>query len=228
MDIIDAVSPPILHASDFVGQYTWYDDGWLGRLRLEAAEGKLPLRGSYFSYRFQSEHEVTAAFGGERPHEIRLGIHDFNGLDTQEFTGYLFAARKNAIAGVTYWRQERYAFFGKKAAPRLLPVFRRGEVTPGDFAGAFSVHWDGGRAALVIDLVNGRRLGGVWRQVGAGRRVVSGEVDADDSLLVRLSIGAPEDNVRLTGSLFSRPKHAVAGWIDTRSTRVGCYLIRYG
>lgn len=227
MSVFDADPPPILQVDDFAGQYMWHDDGWLGRLELTAAGGEFPLRGSYFSYRFQSEHEVTAVFGGERPHEIRLSIHDFNGLSAQEFTGYLSAARRNTIAGVTYWRQERYAFFAKKSAPLLLPAFRRGETLPADFAGTFSVRCDGGPATLVLDQVRERRLGGTWLQAGTEPYGVSGEIDADDPLLVRLDIDVPKGPARFTGSIFSRPKNALAGWIDTPRTRIGCLLVRY-
>lgn len=227
MSIFDADSPPILQAGDFAGQYTWCDDGWLGRLELAADTGSGPLNGTYFSYRFQTEHRVTAVFGGEWPHEIQVSIHDFNGLDTQEFTGYLSTARRNAIAGVTYWRAERYGFFARKSAPRLLPSFRRGEVEPADFAGSFSVRCDGGPATLVLDQVDGRRLAGSWLESGLDPCGVAGEIDADDPLLVRLVIGAPEAGVNFTGSLFSRPKNALAGWIDTPRTRIGCLLVRY-
>ncbi|GIH26288.1 hypothetical protein Aph01nite_45980 [Acrocarpospora phusangensis] len=227
MSVFDADSPPILQVNDFAGQYTWYDDGWLGRLELAEDTGEAQLRGSYFSYRFQTEHVVTADFGGEWPHEIRVRIHDFNGLDAQEFTGYLSPARRNAIAGVTYWRQERYAFFAKKSAPRLLPAFRRGEAEPGDFAGTFAARCDGGPATVVLEHLDGRRLSGTWAQPGGGSHDVTGEVDADDPLLVRLAIDAPGGPATFTGSLFSRPKNAVAGWIDTPRTRIGCSLVRH-
>ncbi|MFC4893964.1 hypothetical protein ACFQVD_06280 [Streptosporangium amethystogenes subsp. fukuiense] len=73
----------------------------------------------------------------------------------------------------------------------------------------------GGPATLVLDQVRERRLGGSWLQAGTEPYGVSGEIDADDPLPVRLDIDVPKGPARFTGSIFSRPKNALAGWIDT-------------
>jgi hypothetical protein len=219
--------PTTLHAEAFAGQYTWYDDGWPGGLRL-SADGPSALSGRYTSYRFGTTHQVSALVGSTFSNEIQLNIHDFNGLDQQLFTGYLAAEGQALIAGYTQWRDERFGFYARRGVPRALSAFRVGEVTPADYAGRYILRCDGGPASVELTHDGERRLSGHWRYHDDQPYDVSGEVDPGDPLLVRLSLRTQAAEAVLTGYLFSRPKNLVTGWIDTPRTRAGCCLVRIG
>jgi hypothetical protein len=219
--------PATLHADAFAGQYTWYDDGWAGGLRL-SADGPSTLSGRYTSHRFATTHTVSGQVTGPLSHEIHLDIHDFNGLAAQRFTGYLATESRALIAGFTQWRDERYGFYARRGVPRALPAFRAGEALPADFAGRYVLRCDGGPASVELTHDGERRLSGHWRHRDGSPYEITGEVDPAEPLLVRLTLRTQAAEAALTGYLFSRLKNLVAGWIDTPRVRVGCYLVRIG
>ncbi|MFI6908725.1 hypothetical protein ACIBKY_46205 [Nonomuraea sp. NPDC050394] len=171
---------------------------------------------------------MSAQVAEDPPHELVLDIHDFNGLAAQRFTGYLATESRGLIAGYTRWREERYGFYARRDLPRPLAAFRSGEVAPPDFAGLYTLRCDGGPAALELLHVGDRRLSGHWRPPGGEPHQIDGEIDQGDPLLVRLTLSTPAGPATLTGSLFSRPKNVIAGWIDLPAARIPCYLLRIG
>jgi hypothetical protein len=226
MRIFDPDSMPTTVGVDaFAGQYTWYDDGWAGSMRL-SADGSSTLTGRYRSYRFGTTHPVSARMSGPLSHNIELDIHDFNGLAAQRFTGYLATRSRALIAGVTEWRDDRYGFYARRGVPRALPAFRPGDALPEDFAGCYTLRCDGGPASVELAYEGEGRLSGRWYCRDEDPCEVTGEVDPVEPLFVRLMLRDPHGEALLVGYLFSRPKNVVAGWIDLPQGRVGCYLVR--
>jgi hypothetical protein len=219
--------PTTLGADAFLGQYTWYDDGWAGGMRLWAV-GSGQLAGRYTSYRFGTTHPVSARTTGPPHHEVQLDIQDFNGLAAQRFTGYPADRSGALVAGVTEWRDERYGFYADRGLPRALPAFRAGDAVPADFAGSHVLRGASGPATVELAHDGGRRVVGHWRHRDGDSGEVHGEVDPADPLLVRLTLRAAAADATLTGRLFSRPKNVVAGWMDMAGARAGCYLMRIG
>jgi hypothetical protein len=213
-------TPPTVGPPALAGQYTWYDDGWPGTMRLWLHDARLV--GRYTSHRFGTSHRVTADLDG---HELRLDIHDFNGLDAQRFTGYLATEGRMVIAGVTQWRDERFGFYAYRGVPRALATFRPGDVAPGDFAGAYTLRCDTGPVSIELTHDGDRGLAGQWRHRDEEPHDISGAVEPDDPLLVRLTL---LPHVQLSGYMFSRPKNVVTGWLDLLAGRRGCYLVRIG
>jgi hypothetical protein len=219
--------PTTVSAEAFAGQYTCYDDGWAGGLRL-AADDPSTLSGRYTSFRFGTNHTVSAQITGPLSHKIQLNIHDFNGLAEQPCTGYLATEGRGMIAGYTQWRDEVLGFYARRDVPRALPAFRPGEAVPADFAGRYILRCDGGPASVELTHEGERRLSGHWRHRDDRPYDITGEVDRDNPLLVRLTLSTQAADAALTGYLFSRPKNLVTGWIDTQRARIGCCLVRIG
>lgn len=224
--------PDLVQPADFTGRFSFYDDGWPGVLVLSEVSG-FDLCGTYHSYRLNADYVATALVDERQRHHLAITIHDFNGMDRQLFDGYLFTSRKNVITGETSWKTIPYSFVARRCAPWTLSTFRPGGLAePGDFAGWYSVYYDGGQGTVYLESVEGRSLRGVWRALGNRTELpVTATVDAEVPIRVTLRIDhGLNDGVQppiMTGLLFSRPKNLVAGWIDWRGERLGCYMVRY-
>jgi hypothetical protein len=229
--------PAGLQPVDFAGRYSIYDDGWAGTLWLEHRGGR-KLDGTYHGIRFEAYFEVTAEVDERKPHLIELTIHDFNWQDEQLFIGYLFASTKNTITGCTMWREQPYGFVARKSRFLTLASFRSGGVQPYDFAGAYSLYHDGYQATLVLAPGQARMLRGTYsRRSPAIELPVTAEIreDVPHEIEIRIpgevvgsaAVGEPDASALLTGWLFTRPKSAIAGWLDHGETRSGFYMTRF-
>jgi hypothetical protein len=211
---------------DFIGRYAFYDDGWLGALTLSEGSGG-GLNASFHSYRFDADYRATALVGDRAPNEIVVRIRDFNELEEQVFTGYLFTRTKNAIAGQTEWKGVPFGFYGRRSRPRQVSPFGFGPLQPVDFAGTYSVYCDGEPATVHLIFEQGSVLSGTWRWTFDGTAFpVAATVG--DGVAHRIDLSIPGAGSPLfTGYLFTRPKNVVAGSIDHAETRLGCYMLRF-
>ena len=98
---------------DFAGRYSFYYDGWHGTLNLKYVKGQ-NLAGNFNSDHFDGNFYVTAEVDEKLPHRILIAIHEFNRIDKQLFTGYLFMRPKNAIAGSAKWNEIPFGFYMTK------------------------------------------------------------------------------------------------------------------
>jgi hypothetical protein len=215
--------------ADLPGRYAFYDDGWMGMLHIHRDDPG--LQATYRSYRFRSSHSVTLLPRDPPSHTIRFAIEDFNELPRQLFSGYFFTGSRNAIAGSTEWKGTPFGFFARKTRPVSLGPIGSDRVEMSHFAGRYIVMCNGARADLSLDL---RGRDGFTGILHAGREElgVAGRVDEKTSHKVVLTLGhrhgAAESLPTFTGFLFTRQKSAMAGWVEWRNVRLGCYMLRYG
>jgi hypothetical protein len=225
--------PALVDVADYVGRYAFYDDGWPGMLTLWRGQGRA-LDGAYHSYRFGTDHSLTAVVDERHGHHIGLTIHDFNELPGQSFTGYLFTRAYNGIAGSTEWKGEQFGFLARRWWPASLGVSHAGRVRSEDFAGKFSVYCDGEHATLELRVAGTRALSGTLREGARGRAFpVAAAVDERVAHKVTMTVHGLHDLVPeadppvITAFLFSRPRSVMAGWLDWGGEQVGCYLERF-
>jgi hypothetical protein len=223
---LSAVKP-----SSFAGRWAFYDDGWLGTLTLHSEAGQ-ELSGTCYSERFGQEYRVTGSVSGSLPHKVEIVIHDYNWLDRQVYEGYLLTHGRNAITGRTTWRGEPFGFVARRTTTLTLGSFGSGPVRPADFAGGWTLYLDGQRATLELthdpaaDLLRGQCTG-----QAVGSLQVTGQAGTDVGHGTRLVLhpeGEPAaEELVLSGYLFSRPKNAIAGWIEGGPVPVGFYLVKF-
>lgn len=217
--------PARVRPADFHGRYAFSDDGWPGSLTLGEGTGRT-LTAAFHSYRFDADYEVTAIVSRERSNEIVIRIHEFNALDEQVFTGYLFTQARNAIVGQTEWKGSPFGFVGRKSRPRTLSPFRGGPAEASDFGGSFSVYCDGHHATMETTLEDANRLEGLWRW-STSSETMPISIRTDDGVPQRCSLvaGTPR-TPRFTGCIFTRSKNVIAGWVEDGDARMGCYMVR--
>ena len=231
MFALSAADLSAVHPASFTGRWTFYDDGWLGALTLHAEAGQ-ELSGTFYSERFGDEYRVTASVSGSLPHKVEIAIHQYNWLDRQVYEGFLLTHGRNAIAGRTMWRGEPFGFVARRTTTLTLGSFRKGPVLPTDFVGGWTLYLDGQRATLELaydaeaDLLRGTCTG-----QAVGSLQVTGQTGIDVGHGARLVLhaeGEPAaEQLVLSGHLFSRPKNAIAGWIEGGPIPAGFYLVRF-
>ena len=222
-------NPPVSEPlADLLGRYAFYDDGWMGMFHIHVDDGN--LRATYRSYRFRSSHSVTLLPRNGPPHSVRFTIQDFNELPQQFFSGYFFTGSRNAIAGSTEWKGVPYGFFARKTRPVSLGPLGSDKVEVDDYAGKYYFLCNGTRASLWLSVAGKRSLTGSLRS-GGEEVTVSGRVDEDVSHKTVLTLGdvykVDQSLPTFTGFLFTRQKSAMAGWVEWRKIRLGCYMLRY-
>jgi len=217
----------IVRPEDFAGRYSFYDDGWTGRLLLEH-DGDGRLWGTYHSDRDDRDYRASSSVGPP-PHRIELIIHEFNWMDQQVYTGHLFSQGKGAFAGSSVWQGKPFGFFARRATPLPLSAYRAGRAEPQDLLGGYGVRIDGYRLDLMLSQQRGEALiGRCWNdRLGVDLPVeasIGGEVPHQVRIVV--GPGRPEA-LSLDGYLFSEPKNAIAGSLQWEDVRLGFYMIRY-
>lgn len=222
---------PTPDPADLAGAYTFYHDGWRGWLRL-VPDGERGFRGSYHDDRSHKDYQVTATVDVALPHRLELSIVDFNWMECQIFTGFVFRATRNGIAGWTVWGgdQKTYGFLARKTASLILSKFAREEepVQPKDFGGRYSVYEDGRHGVMTLIPDAEPILRGTYRQDGSGRAlVVHARIDPVIAHQIELVVDGPPGDARVFhGYLFSRPKNAIAGWAEVGGSSVGFYMTK--
>ena len=226
---------------NLAGTYSVYDDGWPGRLKLALSGDS--LKGSFYSYRFRSHHDVSIVVGERAPHHVSVTIHGappgrrgdpgylFNELPQQTLDGWFFTRSANGMAGRTDWKGETFGWFARKSRPRCHTVHRSDPITAADFAGAFSVYCDGSLATLRLNVAGDAEVRGSMVGPGGTRALdVTGRIGSPSphvmSLLIH-GVEGPDEPPAFTGYLFTRPRNAVAGELLWDGVAYGCYLTRF-
>lgn len=225
--------PAAVSVSDFVGRWSFCDDGWLGSLMFRLSREER-LEGEYYSERFKSSHTVSAQLDAEAPGVIDLWIHDFNWLDRQHFRGRLYSQGRDAFAGTTMWNDEPYGFFARRGDRIAIGSLREGTARGEDFAGSWSVFIDGTAGDMVLDYdaADGRVRGVHTRRADRRRHAVIGRpgrvVPYESELELRYEDGSADQPVTtLHGYLMSRPKSGICGWATIDDECVGFHMLRY-
>jgi hypothetical protein len=235
------VEPEPPTPDDFAGTYTFYHDGWRCWLRLSRPEAGRLLRGRLFDYKLDGkQHDVEAEVSADASHRVRIRVLDYNWMpDGQFFDGFLFRRSKNAIAGTTVWAGDQlsYGFFARKTT--ALTLSRFGEmstkrpdqeaerVVREECAGLYSV-WEDGEHG-VMRLVPGPQglLQGTYRPGSSGATLaVEGLTDEAVPHHVELVARGGGSERAFHGYLFSRPKNAVAGWMEVGGRAQGFYMTK--
>lgn len=217
----------VVRAEDFAGRYSFYDDGWTGRLLLRHEEGGR-LQGTYHSDRDDRDYRATGSVG-PAPHRVELIIHEFNWMDQQVYTGHLFSQDTGAFAGSSVWQGTPFGFFARRSTPVPLSAYRSGRADPHDLLGSYAVRIDGYRLDLMLSQIRGDAvIGRCWSdRVGVDLPVeasLGGEVPHQ----VRIVVGAGQpEALSLDGYVFSEPKNAIAGSLQWGDLSLGFYMIRY-
>jgi hypothetical protein len=229
MSLFGSPWPPVdVTAAEFAGRWSFCDDGWIGTLTLTHAGGQ-DLAGTYHSERFDEDFRVTGSVGGSDPQAVELIVHEFNWLPEQHYSGHLLTRSRNAIAGRTQWKDQRFGFFATRSARQPLGTYRSGVARSIDFAGSWTAYLDGEPATVVLaaDVDAGVLHGSCT--VGADVYDVVGTCGATVAYDVALTIrtGSGDAIASLSGHLMSRPKNAISGVMTTDDARRGFIMIRY-
>lgn len=218
---------------DFEGLYSLYHDGWYGSLELIHKEEGTFL-GTYNSVRLNQIFKVTATTNKEAQHMIELVFHNFGEnypIPNQTFTGYLFTYGKNAIAGRTTWRGQPFGFFARKSGFLYLPDYGSGgeSVQPQDFAGSYSLYYDGHPATLTLASHDSLLMNGVFSLAGSTSDLpVIAQINSEVPYEITISVAIAAGNfLQLNGHLFTRPKNGIAGYMDWGAVRSGFYMTKF-
>lgn len=100
---------------EWLGTYAMNHDGWSGTLRIRDSKAdctSTPWCAFILTY-IDSEGKI---FNGKINNMSQDNDHmtfyiNFSG-NIQRFEGYLFSQDKNKIAGITYWENRTYGFYG--------------------------------------------------------------------------------------------------------------------
>lgn len=228
---------------DFAGTYSFYHDGWRCWLRLVRPEASQRLlRGRLFDHKLGGrQHDVEAVVSTDPPHRVEIRALEYNWMDDgQVFDGFLFQRTKNAIAGSTIWAgdQRPYGFFARKTAALTLSPFggmskKRPDqdaerVAFEEFGGLYSVWEDGDHGVMRLVPGPGSSLRGNYRpdSSSGSALAVEGRIDATVPHQVELvAKGSGLERV-FHGYMFSRPKNAIAGWMEVGGSRTGFYMTK--
>ncbi len=228
----------IIKPEDFCGTYSFYHDGWHGTLRLHSsADGG--IGGTLYADRFEETFRVTTVLDENVPRKIEITIDNFNWTKRQTFTGYLFASGKKAMAGITVYEQQElgrstipFGFFARKTGALFLKSDCPNDepVLPEDFAGRYSIYWDGNHGTLQLQYNQDLDLSGHYSDDRQNKNFpVIAKVDASLEHRVHISI-EKIDRIRgmlLEGYLFTRPKNAVAGVVKISTLNCGFYMTKW-
>jgi hypothetical protein len=230
MSLFGVPFPPVqVTPADFVGRWSFCDDGWPGSLTLQHTGGE-DLSGIYFSERFDDDFRVTGRVADGNPHAVELIVHEFNWLPEQRYSGYLLTRSRNAIAGRTQWKDQPFGFFATRAARQPLGLYRPGIAQGDDFAGSWTAYLDGETATVVLAADADAAVLRGSCTVGADGYDVIGthgaEVPYDIALTMRTRSGG-DIVAELSGHLMSRPKNAISGVMTAGDAHRGFIMIRY-
>ena len=224
---------------DFAGKYSFYQDGWHGTLSLNHREGR-ELTGDFYADRFDEVYKVTALVDERITYRISIDIYEYNWMDKQSFTGYLFTCTKNAMAGYTEYeypeenRKARtpFGFFARKTGSLFLKsdFEEESSVEPEDFAGRYSLNYNGWHGTLHLQHVKDKQLIGSFYdddQKEKGR--VTAEVDERVRHGVSITIYEVGETNQMvfTGYLFMRPKNVIAGEAKWKDMPFGFYMTKW-
>lgn len=228
---------------DFAGTYTFYHDGWRCWLRLKRpdADERL-LRGRLFDHKLDGrQHDVEARVSLDPPHHVTIRVLDYNWMpEGQVFDGFLFGRSKNAIAGTTVWAgdQRPYGFFARKTTSLTLspfgePARRRPDeeaehVPCEECGGLYSVWEDGDHGVMRLVPGPGSSLRGSYRPDASSGSTLAVEGRADVTVPHQLELvarGGGADRL-FHGYMFTRPKNAIAGWMEVGGSRKGFYMTK--
>jgi hypothetical protein len=183
---------------------------------------------------FRSDERTAGVFAAELlvdpdvPHRVRLVVAGFNELDRSVYVGHAFTRGAVGIAGASDWKGSPFGFFARRQTATCPGPEQQTALTRAVFLGRWDLWCDGRHAALDLSELQGDDgLAGVLLDGGDALPVtaVVGPLVPHQAQLTVHGTGRPTAPV-LTVWLSTRPRTALAGWLDWGPTRLGCYLTR--
>ncbi len=213
----------------FAGRYRMLEDGWRSRLEL-VLMGERRLEGRYNNTdRDEKDYRCVVDVDPDIPHKMNMRIADYNEMPEQLFVGYLLRPGRNVITGITFAEGTTFGFVAHRTRSLVFASYRTGDVRPGDFAGSYSLHEEEGRGIIQLALGSDGALAGTYRRLGQMQEwPVAAQVDPSvrHGLIMRLEEPAARGERLFTGYLFTRPKNAIAGWVERGGEPSAFYMVK--